>query len=1731
MDTHPTSVGPAEYASPLTRLDDRPLSLVLARAVLAAIDHVWSASTADDRRILQPIGTYLDEHRVSLDAIRALGPPGVLSLPAGLSDEYPVSATLLAYRAGPDLPGLLRVLAIAVAAALEGRTDQRVRQLCRNIRGAVSNRNSGLRALLQGTQSITALSRHVAEQLAAGGAASLHPEFAAAWRDWIGATLQRWIHADPAALRVALRPTTLAPSAEDASTTVLVPDQPDSDAPLSVALAVSEPVEPGTTTSARAAWTVSRARALARTSAGDLHLPAHQIAPDDLVATLVSATLTAAIDRVGRVTADDAESLIAILVAMATGVRESDLPLIVWGHSASGHLAAVDPVTPMMHRTVMRPPGAVVPAPELASWLVASDEETTWPLPSILHRLLLSLAGESTPQPGTPILPGIASGRVRYRLRDVTASVAPQIGMTAGQVRLALACHLASELGAEAAQIVMADTFGLSAGPAYYTAVPTDRIATTVASIQQRWFGQQPPLVLTGRTIGSRLILTDAAATEWPLALRRRITSLGHRKAPDVQWSLWAAHRDYLAASLLAATGARPGAWIGSINLDQLIPDYGLALIGDKATDQLREHRIVATGRRWLAHLRSYLDRLVEIAAGSLGPSAATLAGAILRSEQPLFAVATHAGDVRPLDAATMRALMPVELQGVANHLRHRLNQRLLALGVDHELRHAQMGWTISPAHLLADLSHWTAQAMGEQLAMALDEILVQDHWYPPTQRTSPWSWHDVPDRPLSDWHQISRDHAARHQQDMRRIREQLRAKWQDVLPGVMQRLQDAISEYAPALRLDIAKQRLLRADGIAGAEAIVLSTDHHALLCDRVRQGDQCPADATEAIVARIQLYRVVRTAIRAGIVRGPIPSRPFLSVTADPSPYLPGSGLAVRHAVAFRAALLARAKEARQRDQGPLTTWIVASSSAARRLTHAQAAVGAAARILRPNKHNGLLRLTAVVNGRTCPMAFGGLAAIALAKRAVDAPTAHPPSIEALGSWAITSLSLPFGLPENAEEAAARLEGLLHAAGWIELSGPERLSMLGDVQTAAAPVARSIARDDDWPVRTAATADESRAVADVLYEPEPDQTASDIGRPRQSSMRDYRRLTVALNPETFGAMSTRASDGHRGWRAALEKYLKKLHDEVGQHSNIGLLVGFVRHRLRYGGKTKSKLAHATLGADLTRFGADLLRVAGDEQILYWSAADYELRYLATLLDKPISARRQSYDALTNFHEYMMQQHGAPEIATQELRAIAGVRMQHVDAGVLTSREMQQVYDALCDDRDTETRLPDAAPSMVRMLQLRVVMYVVLAATGLRPSSAYGLTLGDLALIGPGNDHVRVRVTGEYGRAKSSTTLGYVPMEGALWISARESIVEWLASERAKVEGDTWWDLPLFATAPGSRRRYARDQLTRRLDQLMRWATGESAHTYWIRKERVTTRHATIVGDRIPMARDVYGVLRACGHASIVVPVTSYISDPAIICAHDIRAGLRAPRGAILAVTGEHGPPMDMAWQREGGPDSPARLRVVLDRLGLPTAESPVERITPAPPLASRRAITPRALADYARVATKAITQYDLLRRCGLTAMQANRLTAIAEQLLQRRGVTPWPVPGLRHRGAVMAVPRPLAGTDRLFALLDTEHVDPRLIHLAEQWTQQPHLDRLHPSGTILHLVTDADFRAAQWLLETTHVRLHISASHATSVLRAPTGVAASRSHAAGVQWVLALIWAHHRLIASSSN
>lgn len=1716
-----------ELTSPLSRLDGRALAPALERRVLIALDEMWAMCSLEDRRILHSIGSFLLDEGSRLDEIRRRSSNA--SQPEHFRDDHPVSSALLEYGASAGFEGLVRLLSIAVAAGLEASAEldrKRVSRLTQNIRGALENRSSALRLILQDARSLSSMVREVDARIQRGDGV-LHKEFAKAWGDWIRDRIFKWMQDDPEAMRVSLRPTFLVPDLDGAQVGLGSGCESDPEDQAAIPIAMTEPEPPGRERAARAICAKAWAQGLSRTSQGDLSVPADQMAPTEVVVALVRAAVAAAEQALARDAPLEAEPFVALLLALATGVRELDLSLLVWGESAAGRLAVIDPSKPVLHRTVMRPANAVRPGASLEDWLVPSTEEIEWPLPPTLHRLLLRIAPATGVRTGAPVLPLLTAGfRRRYRLWDVANEVAPELGLAPSQVRLALASELANEFGPEVAQMLFGDTFSMSAGPAYYTATSADAVATTVARIQQRWFGEKSPVPQTGQLFGSRLILTAPAAQAWPTSLRRQLKSLAHSKAATVGFELWVAHRNHLASALTAVTGARPGDWIAGLDLDQVIPEYGLVLISDKASDQLRETRVAATGLRWLADLRTYLDRLVAIGRGELGPVAADLANAILRSEAPLFSVATPSGSVQQLNAATLRATMPEPLQTVPNHTRHRLNQALQERKVSHEPRHAQLGWVVSPAHILADLSHWSARAMGQELADVLDEILVGDGWYPASQRTAPWTWRDVPDRPLKDWDAEVKAYAARHEANIRRTREALRARWDDVTPAVLTRLTDAFVEYFPTLRLDADRRRLVHASGVTGAGAVEITSDHHALLCDRVRQGDNTPGDATEAIATRIHLYRLIRAARKKGVVKGPLPTRPFLSVTSDPSPFLPGLGLAVRHAEAFRKALLARCDLQRPHDQGPAAAWMVAAFSATRTLDRALGAVGAAASTQRPAGRDDLVRVPAVVDARLCPMVFGGLPALALTKRGTEAPTAKAPSEEHLGQWVLRALELPFVLSAESAEGAGQVAALLQAAGRVELSGPERTVMLGDAPLAAVSVSRSLAKDDDWPVCNALPKEDVDRMADVLYEPESGKGGEDGGikGKARSPAREYERLTVALDPERFPRLLNRKSDGKTGWRQALAAYLAKLHGDVGETTNPGLLVGYIRHRLRYGGRVKSELAHATLGSDLTRFGSDLLAVAGDDRIADWEAVEFYGNYLATMLCKPTTARRQCFDALMNFHEYLRQVHQAPEIDEAALRAFAGARFVHVDPGMVTRREIEQVYGVLRTDLEAEQALPDATPEAVRLLELREIMYLILEASGLRPSSAYGFTLGDLWLLKPGRDFVRVRITGEFGRAKSNASLGFIPFEGALWASARERVVAWVAQEKARLKNRDWWKLPLFAATPGARRRFSREHLKRRIDQLLKWSTGDKkAHTYWLRKNRVTARHDAVASTSLPSARDVYAALRASGHASILVPMTNYLSDPRVVYALDIQEGKKASRSAILGITGFQGSHLDMAWQRAGGPESPSRLRVVLERQGLVPPQVPAERITSPPPLRRGRVVTPRHLADYARALAAEGERHEALVRSGLTDVQVARLEQIARELVQIKGVTPWDFPGLRHPSAVLAIPRPLKATDKMYALLARDPPE-ELVHLAESWAQQSYIERLHGTGVILQLRSQGEENAGRWWLDTTELNLKLDKSAGVEVLRAPRGVPPSRSHAAGVQWVFSIVWIYSR-------
>lgn len=1716
------SASPVPAGSFLDALDGQRVLASWHDSLVASLLTLWTRCSPCDRAILAPFGAFLSRNAAEIQGFRLkleAGRASKVDAPAGAYENHPVGVTLLAYRGGPQPPGLARLTAILVSSALEsadagGTRSSHIAALSSSIRGAFQDADPTLRLLVADVASIPDLVRLVDDRLRQGDN-NPNLRFVSVWNRWLRDTLVRWMLADPDRLRSALRVPALVPDLEGPTVPVNLAHDEEGDGGLELPnIHVEETPANEAELPASARFGRAKAASLLRASQGNLFSPPESLVPDGLIHQLIRDA--SANVEIRRARPESAEPDLALMFATATLIREVDLADVVWGDTPRPDRLVVDPDSPIMWRPLRRPPNAVSPGQAAKDLLEPCVDDVPWPLPASVHANLRLLAGESGPANGTAVFPWRASCHTSpYRLRDVIARCAPALNVGYGRIRLALAAELSRLLGPEVAQLVLGDSFSASLGPSYYSATDQRVLCEHVAAIQKRWFGGEPLLPPLERAfLGSRLVLTSAAARLWPEGLRRA-KAAAHRVATSGIKG-WTEHRNHLAGALASVTGHRPGDELGRIDLDQVIPEYGLILLRDKQSDCLRANRIAATGRRWVSDLRLYLDRLVEIAAGD-APEA-RVARAILRSDLPLFSISDPNGEPILLTGSALRQTMPELLQSHPNFPRHRTNQYLQSIRLESELRHAQLGWVVSPAHAAADLTPYSAVEFAQQVGPVLDVMLLDEGWYPSSQRMTRWHWEGVPARPLKDWAAEARRHEAAHETAVKELKYQLRERGEAAMQSVAPRLASAVSEFFPQLRLDVSSRRLERSDGIVGRPPIQFLSSHHALLCERVRGGDAHPEDALQAVATRMLLYRIVRTARAERVIDGPLPYRPYLSVTSQPSPYLPGSGLAVRQSHELREQILNRAGQGKIRDEGSLATIAVMAYSPYRQFAAAAAAVDVAARAARPRQPGDVLRLPGIREQRPVPQVLGGLPALIVARRGLERTTARVPDEAAVGQWTKKALTLSFVLPDADAEAVQALGELLQAAGRVELAGPERLVMQERVSLASVDVERTIACDDAWPIRTrpAGDAQESPVPTEIFVGGGP---AGAEPAARRGATEGYRVLTGLVNPDVSSSTDKRLSDGHHGWRGRLKRDLARLHEDVGANSNVGLLVGFTRHRLQYGGRKRKNLKQRTLHRDLTRFGGDLLAVAGPVKLVTQDTDALNALYLGVLLRKKLTARRQAFDALLLFQEYLQERHGVSDVPMHELASLAGTRVKQGEAGLLSINERRAAYEVLLGDLEEERTREDASPELVRCCELRAALFLILEGSGIRPGSAHGLTLGDLNF--GGRDFVHVRRTGEYGEAKSETSVGFVRLRGELWQEHRGKVLQWVETEKERV-GEAWSRAPLFAEAAGSRRRFGRAFLTRRIDALLKWASGERrARTYWLRKTWVTERHREAISSGSPLSRDVYAALQECGHAAIATALEHYIGDPAVPLSASLRIGGLSTRAGILALTALNGPKLDMAWLRN--PEA-RRIAVVLERLGKQAVAAPPGITSLPPPLGRKGVLLPCDLDRHARARHGQSDHHDAQLQSGLTNGQVQRANAAAYALLRQRGMTPWHLLGNSTARAAPKPPRRLEGTQPLFALLDAAP-DDELLRVVEAWATRPFTPRADGRRAVMVFADPTELRAGEHLFQRTRLDLRIRAENGVFVVEAPERTDRGKQMLAAFRWVMGLLWIYSRM------
>jgi integrase len=1703
--------GEAVGGAPFLELDHAPAPEAWWPDLSETILQLRTTITPVDRAILAPLGEFLARHDQELRqhaAIRAH-----VKLPDSIHDRHPGSATLFRIRHGRSA-GLERLACIGLCALIEAGRDGGgpPRQLLSIVRGALDKSNSPIPGVLGAVESIPELVRLVEGDEPTRNA--LPPHFLSLWKSWLRDTLTRWMLADPSRLRNQLEPPGLLPQLEDPQIPLSTGNRRDEEGPSATCFVVPacepRPGESAATEAGRAA-----SNQLERLSAGDLLAPSELRLPRAIDERLCREAVRRGNEH--RDHPSEAEPYAALALLLGGGVREVDLREMVWGGEGVARPHAVDPVNPVLYRRLKMPVNAVVPDESIRDRLAPHSDTLAWPLPQSVHSLLLALtAGQ--PKAGQPVLPRLsAAARAPYRMWDLIEILVPEAGVGALAPRLAFASELASVLGSEIAQLAMADTFGKSSVPAYYGAMPERDLAEVIGKIQSRRFGEAVPIP-TGRSgwVGSRLVLTDAAAKQWPAQIR----AAQKRASTDADRALaeWRAHRDKLAAALCSATGHRPEDVLGRLTLADVIPEYGLVILQDKQVDALRANRVAATGRLWLSDLRAFLDRLIEIGRIGVRTDAGRLATSILLGESPLFSVPTPQGDVVPMTAATLRDGMPEALRCVDNFYRHRLAQKLIAHRVDPELRHAQLGWVVSPAHLHADLSPRSAVDLGRLLGPVIDEVLVADGWYLPSDRKKRWTWDGVPMPAPVDWKAAFATQKREHEESQKRIRQQLRERWKEREGSVLARLRDAFQEFSPLLRVDVTKKRLV--PSIDLAHGITLTADQHALICDRVRLGDQDSGSGLEAAIARILLYRLVRNARKKGLVQGPIPSRPYLSVTSDPSPFLPGLGTAIRHTVAIRRQLEDHAGRKTVRDLGQLTTWAVLAFSMYRRIDWARAAVAAARNGMRAQGRRHVIRLAARIGDTTQHMVFSGAPAVLLVRRKQNAPTASAPPESALDAWAATHLSDDVAWGESGS-VAGRIEATLAAAGQIELSGIERWLVCAGSRTAAETPHRCAARDDDAPVQTA----DLTTTTSVASEKDPALAESPGPSANQRLQRDgYNRFVSLLNKRTLGrtraenaAHSGAASDGKSQWRRALRLELTKLRENHQADPNLRVLIGYTLDHLQYGSEAGNTLAHNSLRREVTQFGWTLLVLLGERNLLNLDGESLRQIYRQVLMSKTPEARPYAFEELQRFQRFLVRVHSRPSIDLSDLAAIAGTRGIRLDPGLLTPSERRVVEEELVRDHQQECERADANPDVLRLAQLQRLYFLILEASGLRPGSVYGLTLGDLHFIDTGGDRIHVRMTGDYGEAKTRASVGFFLLEGAQWARARDWVQGWVQKER-ECYPEHWRDRPLFASKAGAWTRVHDHHLNARIGDLLKWVTGNrSAHCYWLRKTRISERFQRLWDLDDVSVRDVYGAMLCSGHATIDTTLERYINDPACLMFADMSFAAEASRSLLLAMSDLAPGPLDMAWSRAAD-DAFARSGVLLDRMGENCSDIAPERRTTAPILRRAKTLMPRHIDAFAHAMHRFGTIEEAMLAAGITERQAHQFDLAATELILRRGCAPWRPAGQIDGRVVLPVPRRIAGSERWFALLDRE--PSRVLRsLAIAWVNQPHVARRF-GDRVVAMIDPGELADVHDLLCNTGLMMQVVSQGEHHLLAEVKDESGRKGHGAALRWLLAIVW-----------
>jgi integrase len=452
----------------------------------------------------------------------------------------------------------------------------------------------------------------------------------------------------------------------------------------------------------------------------------------------------------------------------------------------------------------------------------------------------------------------------------------------------------------------------------------------------------------------------------------------------------------------------------------------------------------------------------------------------------------------------------------------------------------------------------------------------------------------------------------------------------------------------------------------------------------------------------------------------------------------------------------------------------------------------------------------------------------------------------------------------------------------GLITLSGIERsmLLQLDDLQSITPE--RAVAAEDNWPPNP-------RVVAPVRPDEERSATTPSSGSGDEGDF-ELGRLLGLLH--VFAA-----DDPKRADRDARRQIAEAADAAAGRQDVDSLLVRYL-HALSSGQDRlrKKGLRLRTLATMMSRFAPALVAASRRRLLTSMEASELEQLFMTVVLMKPTKTRPRTFAELRRFHRFLVRRHSAETVEWSEIARVAGRRNDESDPGTLTTPEAERVLETLLADLEDARACVPADPNEVRVRTLRVIAFLILEGSGIRPGSALGLTLEDVCLTDAG-DYVQVRLRGTYAESKTDTAAGFIPLEGPIWERNRGIAFDWIAADRSRAGSPKQ---PVFARLRTPRTRYGRDRVLGRIGSLIRWVTADPrGRSYWLRKRCLQRKHRCSQAQEPTNAYDVFNALTSSGHASIHIALTSYLCDPALHVGHHLSTGSFVPPATAIAILG----------------------------------------------------------------------------------------------------------------------------------------------------------------------------------------------------------------------------------------